>query len=221
MAHIRKVLSFDVGIINLAYCLLEINDTDNTFKILSWDIINLASDNRSLCSFVKNNNKVCDKVAKCMVKLNEQNCKYYCKAHVTKAELNVQNINVTCSLINKPDPDLEKCNLCNKKGQYLINMIQGQYCERHSKTIMSNNGYLCKAKKCKNIVTKGIYLDDHEPLKVPVPETETEPKSIPEPVPVPKPECEFEIGWCDEHYDDNYKDYIKKKKLKKCHKILM
>ena len=37
-----KILSIDVGIINLAYCLIEIKD--NKYKILSWDTINLCSE---------------------------------------------------------------------------------------------------------------------------------------------------------------------------------
>jgi len=39
---VRKILSIDVGIVNLAYCVLEIND-DNKFKINYWDIINISS----------------------------------------------------------------------------------------------------------------------------------------------------------------------------------
>ena len=38
-----KILSFDVGIKNLAYCLIEVSDKDNKeHKILDWDIINCA-----------------------------------------------------------------------------------------------------------------------------------------------------------------------------------
>ncbi len=219
MAHIRKVLSFDVGIINLAYCLLEINDNDKTFKILSWDIINLAADNRSICSYVKNNKKVCDKIAKCVVKINKNNCKYFCKAHVTKAELKVHNMDIKYSLINKPEVDLEKCNLCNKKGKYLINVINGQYCEIHRKTIMSNNGYLCAAKKCKNIVTKGILVeksndDDNNDNNEHEDNKHIEDNQNIEELPMMDPENIFEIGWCNDHFDENYNNYIKKKTKK-------
>ena len=39
-----KILSWDVGIIHLAYCILEYNSENNKFKIHSWEQINIASD---------------------------------------------------------------------------------------------------------------------------------------------------------------------------------
>ena len=42
------VLSWDVGIINLAFCLIEYND-DKNWKILDWDIINLTDRNKIKC----------------------------------------------------------------------------------------------------------------------------------------------------------------------------
>ena len=50
-----KVLSFDVGIKNLAYCLIE--KTDEDFKILKWGIINLVDD-RQLCTYELNNKRI-------------------------------------------------------------------------------------------------------------------------------------------------------------------
>ena len=41
-----KILSWDVGIYNLSYCILEINE-DKIIKILSWDIVNLV-DNENM-----------------------------------------------------------------------------------------------------------------------------------------------------------------------------
>ena len=37
-----KVLSWDVGIYNLSYCILEKNETTNEIKIIDWDIVNLV-----------------------------------------------------------------------------------------------------------------------------------------------------------------------------------
>ena len=39
-----KILSFDVGIKNLAMCLIETNDKNDKIKILKWEIINLCND---------------------------------------------------------------------------------------------------------------------------------------------------------------------------------
>ena len=36
-----KILSWDVGIINLSYCIIEVDVEENTHKILYWGIINL------------------------------------------------------------------------------------------------------------------------------------------------------------------------------------
>ena len=36
-----KILSFDVGIKNLAYCLIE-STNSNKFSIIKWDVINLC-----------------------------------------------------------------------------------------------------------------------------------------------------------------------------------
>ena len=50
-----KILSFDVGIKNLAYCLL--NDT----KIEDWGILNISIEKE--CNHINNKNKCCDKTA--------------------------------------------------------------------------------------------------------------------------------------------------------------
>ena len=39
-----KLLSIDIGIKNLALCILE-NNNDNTFKIVFWKVINLCEEN--------------------------------------------------------------------------------------------------------------------------------------------------------------------------------
>ena len=53
--NITKILSFDVGIKNLAFCLMEKKDDDLTIK--KWNIINLVED-RDLCQFKLRNGKL-------------------------------------------------------------------------------------------------------------------------------------------------------------------
>ena len=36
-----KLISFDVGIRNMAYCIFNISDTSNNVSVLDWNIINL------------------------------------------------------------------------------------------------------------------------------------------------------------------------------------
>lgn len=57
----KKILSWDVGIKNLAYCLIEKNEDD--FKILDWDIINLVDD-RTVCVFKLRTGNCCGKIAR-------------------------------------------------------------------------------------------------------------------------------------------------------------
>jgi hypothetical protein len=77
-----KVISFDVGIKNMAYCIFECSDT---CKILKWDVLNLMEENvveQPICSCInvlktkKNIQKPCTKKAK-----YGKNDKYYCDKH--------------------------------------------------------------------------------------------------------------------------------------------
>jgi hypothetical protein len=41
-----KILSWDVGIYNLSYCILEKNETDGKINIIKWDIVNLVDNDK-------------------------------------------------------------------------------------------------------------------------------------------------------------------------------
>ena len=73
-----KILSFDVGIKNLAYCLLEYNDS---IDIKEWDIINICREKHWVCKCKKKNKDICNKQAKYF-----KNNIYYCKIHAKKSE---------------------------------------------------------------------------------------------------------------------------------------
>jgi len=80
----KTILSWDVGIKNLAYCKIKFKDND--FKILKWDIINLSGDDQ-LCSYDKN--KKCDKKAyefkiNGETELDTKKHHYYCGIHIKK-----------------------------------------------------------------------------------------------------------------------------------------
>lgn len=75
-----KVLSFDVGIRNLAYCLLE--KLDNCVKILEWDVIDLVGEipeEVPKCDGILKNGKECSH--KCA---NVTEDGYYCNMHLPK-----------------------------------------------------------------------------------------------------------------------------------------
>ena len=68
-----KILSIDIGIKNLAYCIKEFDTLTGYFKIIKWDIINL-------CSTIPNCYK-CKKNAKFT-----KNNIYYCNQHVKNSD---------------------------------------------------------------------------------------------------------------------------------------
>lgn len=71
-----KIISFDVGIVNLAYCLFEIND--NKYNIIDWNVLNLCNENNRICRF--SDSKGCCKKNATYFKDNM----YYCKKHANK-----------------------------------------------------------------------------------------------------------------------------------------
>lgn len=77
-----KILSIDVGIKNLALCLLEVNN--NSYNILKWDVINLCGDIPLCKEHVKG--KICNKQSK----FSRDN-KYYCKTCAKKTEYIIPN----------------------------------------------------------------------------------------------------------------------------------
>jgi len=82
-----KVISFDIGIRNMAYCLFDISGQGSPLTILKWDVINLLEKPDTLVqcgcaleSKSKNTiSKICGKKAK-----YEKNGIFYCEKHAKK-----------------------------------------------------------------------------------------------------------------------------------------
>lgn len=74
----KTLISFDVGIKNLSYCLIEIEN--NEYKIKEWDIINLLIDETEniCCGTRKNGNKCSSKSS------FKTPTEYFCKTHKPK-----------------------------------------------------------------------------------------------------------------------------------------
>ena len=69
------VLSIDVGIKNLGFCLFEVKDNKD-FEIVEWNSINLLENQEFICNYKSDKNKKCV----CKAKF-EKNNEYYCKKH--------------------------------------------------------------------------------------------------------------------------------------------
>ena len=86
-----KILSIDVGIKNLAFFLFEKSSNDSVFKVIKWDIINLAEEETLICSF-----ELCNKPAKF-----KKHDKCYCAKHSKKQQYKIPTTEQKQSFINK------------------------------------------------------------------------------------------------------------------------
>jgi hypothetical protein len=131
-----RVCSWDVGIKNLAYCILEIDG--DKFKILDWDIINLVKENKLTCCGSLKSSTICGKNAKFKTTYKKE-VKGYCKTHSSQYTpilesrlkdhftVDSKKEKHKCTYINKNDKD------CPSKG---FNLFDDKYlCNSHYKQI--------------------------------------------------------------------------------------
>ena len=101
-----RILSFDVGMKNLAYCLFQVGENCDDYKVLKWDVINLCTPVVRKCNngdlvgaqSCINDAKYC-KATKVVdvdvvVDVDEDeneiiNIEYYCKKHAKKSNLKI------------------------------------------------------------------------------------------------------------------------------------
>jgi hypothetical protein len=127
-------LSWDVGITNLAYCLMECLDKEQAkFKIKNWGIINLT-DRPPLCSGMAKDGTPCKYKVVFHTIIGKERV-YYCKAH-SKGYAPEEVNRVQCK-------DTDKCahiinskntaHICNKKA--ISSIVEGgtnnPYCKAH------------------------------------------------------------------------------------------
>lgn len=118
---VKTLLSWDVGIKNLAYAIVAFYD-DNTNEIIDMDVINTV-DFREICCFTLRGGKQCQQVAQTVFKIKERddNELYYCKTHVKKANFELSTLNV-----NKT-----KCCKCKKECNQIVNGTEYGWCHKH------------------------------------------------------------------------------------------
>jgi len=161
----EKILSFDVGIIHLAYCFLTkkeyIEDNKKIYKwdIMDWAIIDLTDREDHKCS-------LCKKPAKQLQTYGGD--KYYCKIHskniVSKPipfedffkTLETKKIGA-CDFITS---DNEKCNKNCMLEKTQSDLEVKSYCTPHAKKIYSTLEADMKLKNVKNKNVKDLDFDD-------------------------------------------------------------
>ena len=109
-----KVLSWDVGIINLAFCLIDYNKETKDFIILDWDIINLTDREKMKCTECNANPSYYQSLSD----------KYYCKNHSKLANITPPTFDF---LFNNDTDKLccfeGKTNVCGKKSKYISTSV--------------------------------------------------------------------------------------------------
>jgi len=91
-----KILSIDVGIKNLAFCLFDKSPTADQFKVTKWDIIDISEqENTIICGFAEKN-VICNKPAKF-----KKDDKCYCLKHSKKQQIQIPTLEQKPAFINK------------------------------------------------------------------------------------------------------------------------
>jgi len=117
------IISIDVGIKNLSYCILKLNP-DKTYSIINWDVINLLDlNNKKICQSLNKKNIKCKHTA-----LYSKNDIHYCKTHIKSNNCkiappeyykiiksdSISNTNFTSLLKNNHIPStIQKCEVKN------------------------------------------------------------------------------------------------------------
>lgn len=92
-----KIISFDVGIKNMAYCIFELSG--NTFEISKWGIMDLIDSNKQekqFCGCIQTNGSKCKNQARFV-----RNTEYFCKKHADKSGYPMYHKDYKKSSLNK------------------------------------------------------------------------------------------------------------------------
>jgi hypothetical protein len=124
-----KILSIDVGIKNLAFCLFDKSPTAEQFKVSKWDVVNLSEEECFKCSFL-DKNVLCNKPAKF-----KKDGLCFCVKHSKKQQYQIPTSEQKPSFINKQkiaklyeiadsynihyEPKIKKLDLVNTINQHI------------------------------------------------------------------------------------------------------
>ena len=132
-----RLLSWDVGIINLSYCLIEYEKSTKEWSIIDWNIINLTNRDQMKCF-------QCGAKPSLFQQILDKDIIYSCKNHS-------KNINVNCDDMEKIYTEnteniccFEGKNKCEKSSKYEYN--DNYYCNVHAKSEYKklSNSYIVK-----------------------------------------------------------------------------
>ncbi len=157
-----RVLSFDVGIKNLAYCVIEWNDSNDDLKIHKWNIINVV-ESKANTDNVCNNciSPDCKGKIKSYIQLND--VKYhFCSKHLKDKDSLLEPILSSYNEDKWSDIDDSICCKCKTKSKLKSNPeLNLVFCSKHFKAFNDkNNNAKDKLIPVKNKKVKDISSDD-------------------------------------------------------------
>jgi len=117
----KRVLSWDVGIINLSYCLIEYNDKKE-WTIIDWDIINLTNREKEKCY-------QCGAKPSFVYKIED---KFTCKNHMKHLNTTPPEFDNIVKKNTENKCCFEGKVKCEKPSKYMFN--EKYYCNNHSKS---------------------------------------------------------------------------------------
>lgn len=141
------ILSFDVGVVHLAYCLLS--KEDDKWTIIDWNNIDLTNRGEQKCQ--------CGAKAMLTNIINNE-LKYYCKTHAKKIDTNINPFEECYLLFDNTNKD--KCNYNNCKRKAAVKCTDKLYCITHAKQLYKSETKNKSMQKFKFKDSKTLNFDD-------------------------------------------------------------
>jgi len=167
-----SVCSWDVGIKNLAYCI--VHKTGDHYEIKKWDIINLVKDDDKYCVAIQKNKKVCGRRARYYGTVADS-VMYYCGSHKKhhrpykpgweNAIMNPIKTPRYTHMLPKKKPRCtyvlpKKKQCCGKRAYYIDKSPTNEYCcNAHRKLVINR---IKKEGELKKIKRKKCTMRDHQ-----------------------------------------------------------
>ena len=159
------VLSFDVGVIHLSYCLLTKKEFNNKldWEIIDWNNIDLTNRSEEKCH--------CGLPAK-MSNYIDNKLIYYCKKHGKKIDTDIKPFEEVYMKINEMKTEevsisvAKKCihqlkdKLCGKNALLFKNNTTNYFCTTHAKQLYKSETNSIKVKSFKTKSSKTLNFDD-------------------------------------------------------------
>lgn len=141
-----KLLSFDIGIVNLAYCKL-----DGNYNVIDWNVLDFSARNKDLCSHISTKGK-CKKVAKYEI-MNNGISNHVCEAHkkTYKKIIIWEEIDKIkgCNFVNTQE------NECGLNSYYKDCLSDKIFCKKHKEILQKDPMKLYVIKNSQN--KKNVY----------------------------------------------------------------